>query len=495
MITRPNFHLPIIMPKNHKPIISNVGLTRGLLNSLNIDGKVSYKMIYMLQKDIDPVDFKVGQTVLDVPDLDSIIKMIYNYNNKKPLFDGIETYITLKDIIKDIDDCYDKKLDYTCVLLSVFRPYFLLNLYIGLLIKRNNPNIDIMIGGPHIILSESIRKILHHVNIFEYIMSGDIIPILKKYLASELSPFTEYAPIYGNDFVMPIYYPIELSIFKFMLIKTSRSCPNICSFCPGHVEPFHVVDIKDVISVFEHYNRIIYDNHKTRSFFSVYFNDNTVNFSKKRIMQLTDGLIGIKNKIPIAESYFVFNNLNNDIIKALKMSKFETIFLGLDSFHEDKAELLTQTQHKRHNFLDIIDMFYKTELRILVSFIYGCPGETREHFDYDFEQIKKIKQKYCDSTLFDTRAYPYNHHVNSPMFNEPEKYGITYEYWKEFDYCDSEMNDIVTSIKQYYQCNVSVDEYIYRYLKFSNFCECDKYPTCDNYIERMGYRIEEKLNV
>ena len=479
-----NIHFPVISPESYKVIISNVAKARGVIKKLEIDCHVTYNIFMMHYLDSFTNDFEVGKTVGELQNLNHIVQMINNYKYNKPLLEGITISKGFRKLVKEIDSKYDKKLDYTCVVLSVFRPYVLVNMYIGFLIKRNNPNIDIMIGGIHLELSEHTVNILRYIKVFEYVTNGDFDITLENYLLGKLTPFKEYKLVSDiNDYIMPLYTLVELAIFKFMVIRTARGCPNICSFCPGSHGKFNVMNLDHAIDTFKYYNSIFKKITSEKNKFEILINDNTLNYSRHRIIDLSKRLISIKNNIKISESYHVFRNLDEEIIDDMKLARFTNVFVGIDSFHEDKLKLVMHANNKKEkDFIHLIKKFYENNINLTVSIVYNCPGESREAFNCDLDLMKSLRKQFPDESKFELRLYSYNHNPGAIMYKQPELYGITYEYWNEMDCYDPNLNKFIVQVPKYYFSSISRDEYIYRYKLASDFNRINKYILFDRSI-------------
>jgi radical SAM superfamily enzyme YgiQ (UPF0313 family) len=451
MTIQHKINFPILYEPRYETPLFNVARARGIVKEYDSPSLITYHLIELgpLQDNYLTKVINQGLTVSEAEDLNHIVTLINNYKSKKNLLSDIPITDSFKLKIDKINSYYNKSLDYTCIILSSYKDYMFANIYTGLLIKLNNPNIDIIIGGVNINLSKNIRELIRQFNIFDYVIEGDIEEAIKRYLNGVLLP-NDKVHIDSNRLPIPIYTDLEIRLFKSIIINTSRGCPNLCAFCTGNNPKFRTLSIDYAIDVFRYYN----DKNRRRA--KAYLNDNSVNHSKKRILDLTNSLIEINNQLKIFAEV-TFEHLNEEIILNLFNANMTDLYIGIDGLHPKKQKLLNMTKIP-DNYLDILRELYDTGCTFDLSYIYNTPGETREIFEYEFEKINQIVNMFPDIK----RAYYclryYNHFAGSYMYLNPGEYGIEYEYWEPLD-CDDEINEIVTRIPRYYYCDISKDEY------------------------------------
>lgn len=474
-------HFPIISSERYRPSVLNVARARGVIKKYNMDSfvDVTYRAIVTRHHVNDINVYKVGKTILELQDLDHIVSLINNYKNKRPLLENIPIPSNFKRLIDKVDSYYNKKLDYTCLVLSVFRPFTFITIYIGLLVKLNNPDMDISVGGCHINISKHLSNLLRFTKIFEYVVEGDLEAFLKKYLLDELHKFEDYELYIDlkNDYIMPIYTDLELKLFKYVVFETNRNCPNKCVFCSGGFGNFRTSSVDDIIDTFEYYNTQDID-------FEIVISDCTLNYSSKRTWEIIEGVSRVKNRRRIT-SNLVSKGLDYDILKALRQADFGNLFIGNDTFSSQMNSMFLTEPKINELYLSNLSSAYDLGFYITTSMIYAIPGETEELFNYNFEFMKSIRERFPNKNMFEIRYIPYGHNVGSVMYFEPERFGITYEYWDEIDCYDNKLNSIITQVPRYLYYNVDRDTYISRYKLVSDWSENCSYNAFNRDLDNL----------
>lgn len=445
-----SIHFSLIQSFSYYSKLINVTQARSYLNMSGLKAKLTYQYIEATKIYINSLE--PGQRVSDLPDLDHVVQLINNYYNSRPLLENIPYTEMHKKIFDSIDSYYDKKLDYDCVFFSCYCTFVLAIIYASFVIKKNNPDIDIVVGGIQVDLSKSTTGILKHLDTIDYVVSGDIEVALEKYLKDELkrSDF-----LIGNIDIktleMQQFYSPEVIVDKNLLINTSRSCPFRCSFCSGTIGPLRALPVETVISGIKEYNKWA-DRYYPR----IYFTDNTFNFSKKRIHDICDGLIGINNKIPL-EAYFVYNNIDTDIIKKLAKANFNIIRIGLDAFAPEKRRYAKKNfDITKEEIIEIANAITENGMVNQIFIIFGMPNETPESFNIDFGLAKELRVR------DNVEVFPffYGLSVGSDIYDNPTEYDVTFEYWKTKKCVIPEITDIVNRTPRFYFCNVTPQQYI-----------------------------------
>jgi radical SAM superfamily enzyme YgiQ (UPF0313 family) len=357
--------------------------------------------------------------------------------------------------------------------------------------KRNNPNIDIMVGGSLIELSNHARNLLSVLDIFDYVIKGDIENVIEKYVSDELSKdvhIVEYVDM--KLLSTPIYLLPEIILKPNLYFSFSRGCPNPCSYCPGGHRGLKFLPTSKVLKVFEHYNKILNKVKSEKDKVCMFFTDNTTNFTRKRIENLCDGLIEMKNELK-SDAFFTFRNLNFDILEKLAKSKFSTIKLGIDTYNEKKNHLYhNEIKYTRDDIYPVLDKIKSLKMGLYGKpGIYGMPGETREMFDEELNFLIELYTRYKGVERFVVMPYMYYFIPGTPVYNDPGQWGIIYEYWGSLNCVIPEVNEIAKKTPRYYYCNVSQEEYIYRYTKIREISTTFRCAEVEDYMKRIGHTI------
>lgn len=386
-----------------------------------IDWKCEKDIPFRIQKECKSFhmgEYHYSKSVREMIDFLQVKKLYENFKHSKNLMNGINS--PFPETISQIKFLYNKKLDFDSALFTLFEPYIFYNLLSAFYIKRNNPNIKILLGGPAINDSIAVRNFLSTFEGIE-VKTGNITE-------------KESTPIYDKK-----YNSITNGL---VTLSSSIGCPYNCSFCSSNNTSFDKVDVDkfvnwiDVNQTLDHNKRLL-------------INDPTANFSKDRFNKLLDGMAHIKNRL----TTFVWlegRNVDIDMIDKMRRANITEVFYGTDVFAESlKNKINKKSDNSIEEIIYLFKYFQKNEIQVHTNMIYGFPQETREEFEYNFNAAKKIS-KYARLTHSLFFLLP-----GSPMYKNPEKHGITLEYWedtiakyaifepdkKEIDYRCSIIND------------------------------------------------------
>jgi radical SAM superfamily enzyme YgiQ (UPF0313 family) len=299
-------------------------------------------------------------------------------------------------------------------------------------------------------LSKTTFDIFNNIPEVNFAVSGDLELSLEKYINGTLeSGFAGHVDM--KELEPPIFYTPEIMMESNLLINTSRSCPHRCSFCSGSIGKLRYMKTDKVIETIHNVNKLKrYNPH-------IYFTDNTFNFTRKRVYDICNG---IDNKVPIT-TYLVYDNLNADMIRTMKESNFHTLRLGLDAFAPEKRIQANKSSPiTKDKLFDLANETGKNDLIHQIYLIFGMPNESEESFQIDFD----IAQELSKIHKVEIFTFLYTLSVGSDIYNNPEKHGVTYEYWN-LNCVIPEINEAVNKCPKYYYCSVSQQDYIDRYEK------------------------------
>ena len=455
-----HIHFPIFeYPKKVSPI-SSVTKTRSVIRKNQYDINVTYNLFELKYRWPIRLNKTYVRTVLEITDLDYIIKMINNFKSNKDLLYDINLDKGHMERFDEFRKVYDKQLDFDCVCLGMFTSQFSYMFYIGLLIKQNNPNIDIIVGGSHIIDSNLTVELFEFIKIFDYIIVGDIEEAICLYEENKLTKYKRYNATYDLKKIdIPIYYPNEIINYEHILVETSRGCINKCGFCSNYKDIYRKIPIEIIEKSFLTYN----DYNNTTG---VYIQASSINIHNREFIKIVDMLNRINNRLLI-HSFSTFTEFDISFLDSMYSAGFRKLFFGLDAVHSEKRKMLNIENKIPDNIEEIIEACIEKNIMISIPLIWGFPHETREVFDYEMKYIKDLYDRY-PIKLFVTY---YMHKPGSEIYCDIEKYGIEYIYWDEMKCYDNMLNEIITRVPKLYKCNIPMDEFKCRYdsiLKIDN---------------------------
>lgn len=157
----------------------------------------------------------------------------------------------------------------------------------------------------------------------------------------------------------------------------SRGCPHKCSFClwPEVMYGGHAYRVRDVADVADEMAFLV----ETYGFKTVYFDDDTFNLGKKRILRLTEEIRrrGIRADLAVMARA---DAMDEEMLEALRGVGLVAVKYGLESASPDILERcgkgLDLEAAKR-----TIRYTKSLGVKVHLTFTVGLPGETRETID------------------------------------------------------------------------------------------------------------------
>lgn len=421
-----------------KPFIGMIAHLRRYLENIHINEDIEYKIFtFNSNRNKNNRDSKVsrigeyiyGKTALDIASMRELAILLNNHYNNKPLLEGIDMPDTHRQMANDIIKYYTEnaaRLD--IVMFSVFEPLLFHNLLAALVIKRINPIAKTVFGGVHIQTSKNLPEFLCRIEEVDHVIVGDLSAGTEDLLNDKVGKSIYYTLDKDLDLLHPaIYYPEDIELIKRYSthelpgtwINGVRGCPNRCSFCLTSAVKFRVASVEAVAESIKDIHKICPPELK------IHLSDNTCNYSKQRIHDLTDIVIANNNKMQI-QAFMVFDNLDKDIIRKLKAAKFEHLLLG----YNGQINLLK-------------DLTFN-EIHAILFNVFCEPKETIEAFNSAIKEVIKVQQETKWTYMM---LYTYDHLAGSIDFDRME-----HTYWEPqlFLEKNDEMNEIVTRTPRHY---------------------------------------------
>lgn len=317
-------------------------------------------------------------------------------------------------------------------------------------IKKNNKDIKIILGGPHITSNYNHAM---SFDVFDYGVIGEgevtLVALLNGLYENndlhnisgvvyrdnegncKITSQREYInvldtlpyPAYDLIKDIKLYNPPPSNYKALPIINmiTSRGCPSQCTFCDRNVFGKKYRE-RSAESVF---NEILflYNKYKIKE---IAFVDDTFLINKKRIYKLFDLL----NREGLSFYWTCMSRINNvtyDFLKFIKDNGCWHISFGIESGDENILKTIKKNI-KLDKAKKVIDWCSKLKIKTKGFFIIGHPDET-------IETIEKTINLACRLKLDDIVVTLNTPIPGSPQYNEVEKYGKLDETdWTKFNY-------------------------------------------------------------
>ena len=271
-------------------------------------------------------------------------------------------------------------------------------------IKNDNPNLPIIIGGPHCTILPN--KALQDIPAADISVSGDAEFVIKDIIkaldgSKNLSdiPGIQYKKNkkkikhgkppeniknldsiafpsrhlvdkydYGTVYNLNYYKP------KLTSIVTSRGCPFHCTFCTRDVlfkKQYRVRSVENVLDEFRQIN----DNYR-----SVTIVDDNFLANPKRVHKIMDGIIKENIDLDLYIYGSRVDTAERNLYEKMKKAGVKSIFYGIESGNQDvlnyynKGITLNQIR-------DAVELAHEMGFLVIGSFIFGAPIETKKHLN------------------------------------------------------------------------------------------------------------------
>ncbi len=377
-------------------------------------------------------------------DLEYYLKMYENFKNGRSLLDGI---IGIKhiDTIKDIDKRFNKILSYDYVTLSSYDSFIFFELYAIFTIKRNNPNIKIVVGGNSVINSEPIGRFLAELQGIDYVISGDFENSMELLLTDKLTEGFNMVKRMDLSLLPPPIHTVEDSIRwdGYITLTPSRNCPFNCTYCSTSGLPGFKYVPTDQFTEWVRLNNEMGVAH------SMTFNSPTTNWSERQFEGMLDGLIAIKNGLRIT-AWFRIEKLNENLITKMKKANFIVAYIGIDAVYNQLRKKVNKGTVEVAKIIENLTLLQENKIDVSVGFIRYFPDITPKESYMELLFYRSLKEKFPKIRMYN---YYYIMTAGSPMERYPEKYGIKVKYWLNPNPNLPELDDAISNIKQEYEHN------------------------------------------
>ncbi|MHA1819163.1 MAG: B12-binding domain-containing radical SAM protein [Promethearchaeota archaeon] len=218
-------------------------------------------------------------------------------------------------------------------------------------------------------------------------------------------------PINLNSIPLPARHLIPM-VFNVADVLVNRGCPNKCSFC-SRTRLFPKVRLRPLELIKKELKQIkSYPNYKFVNFY-----DN-INLNRRYFSEFLDLLIDL-DFLPWGAELRV-DAITPDIAQKMKESKCKVVATGIETANKEvlKKNFKIQDPEK---IAENIKLLKDYDINIQAYFVIGLPGDTIESFNNTLEYIKKLPLKPEQDRLefFVLTPYP-----GSDIAENPDKYHI-----------------------------------------------------------------------
>lgn len=203
----------------------------------------------------------------------------------------------------------------------------------------------------------------------------------------------------------------------------SRGCPYKCKFCLWPQVMYHGnrYRTRDVVDVADEMEYLVKEMH----FKSIYFDDDTFNIGKERMLKLCDEIKERKLNIPWAIMARA-DLMNEEILKEMRDAGLFAVKYGVESATQEHLDFIDKDMNIKKTE-EIIRLTKKLGIRTHLTFTFGLPGETRESIQKTIDLALKLDPVTIQFSL----ATPF---PGTVFYKEMKERGsIISENWSEYD--------------------------------------------------------------
>lgn len=312
-------------------------------------------------------------------------------------------------------------------------------------LKKTNPKVITVIGGPHVTF---LAKEVLHERVFDLVVRGEgertFLDIVKHTTnfsqirgisykkGKEIIANPDQILLTGEEIPSPQYSLLPKDAKgKFIIsISCSRGCPYNCLFCSESRFWGQKIRLRSISSVL--HDLMTLKQHFGKTY--IHFSDSNFPRNVKYINELIGAIMRAK-----LDMFFSINLRANEVLlldktvlKKLLKAGFVEILLGIES-GSDKVLERMQKRERYNDMVQALRKLRKAGFPILKTYwMLGFPGETKETLDESYEKLSElITADLCDYAIIKT-FIPY---PGTPPYTHATQYGlkINITNWVDFE--------------------------------------------------------------
>jgi len=203
----------------------------------------------------------------------------------------------------------------------------------------------------------------------------------------------------------------------------SRGCPYGCKFClwPQVMYQGNNYRTRDVVDVINEMEYLV----KEMGFKSIYFDDDTFNCGKERMLRLCNEIKRQKLNVPWAIMARP-DLMSEEILENMKEAGLYAIKYGVESATQELLDNINKNMNLK-NTENIIRFTKMLGIKTHLTFIFGLPGETKESIRRTIDFALRLDPTSIQFSI----ATPF---PGTVFYNEMEQKGcILSKSWSEYD--------------------------------------------------------------
>jgi radical SAM superfamily enzyme YgiQ (UPF0313 family) len=470
----PKIHL-ILMPEYHDPRGQpplGIACLGAYLKNNGVDVTCTdFRLLFRGTYSPIKSKYDYGRTayVYEIPDLPLIISLVKNYKEGKPLLYGFEdvildyikhrsvNYFTVKSSVEEMYAVINRQIKglarHEVVGFSTVFSNLFFTVMLSLLLRRENPGIKIIYGGPQVTLSVNSAKLVLKLGIADVVIPGEgeaaLLRVIRSYEKGK-SPSVEGTIIYdsGNEsfsvkpsnsllnldtlpdpdfsiFQLERYSPLALPLYA------SRGCVFRCRFCTvNKLFPFRYKDPVKVVDCMEHL-------HRRFNTIRFRFTDSALNISREWLEHFAGELI--RRKCNFQWGAFFKPWMSEKLLNKLIESGLYTATFGVETFSDRLLGKMGKGNTNTKDIIKTIELSCSAGIQVYIGLIVGFPGETKADFSKTWKAVLELSERYPQN--FNISPLPFQLMPSSRCFEKYRECGLILKKW------DSKTGRILPEVK------------------------------------------------
>ncbi len=201
-------------------------------------------------------------------------------------------------------------------------------------------------------------------------------------------------------------------------VKTARGCTNSCSFCSQHFIGHRQQSVEYAINHIKYLQKT-YDIHFFR------FGDELFTRDKAWVIRFAERLVEEGINIRYIVHGVRTDNVDGELIEALKRSGCITVFIGFESGSAKMLEVMRKNITVEQN-IAAIRVIRSSGMNVLVQTVIGMPGEDDATVNETIASLSKAGAEPEWVAINYAQAYPgtwlWKHALERGIIPDPEKY-------------------------------------------------------------------------
>lgn len=195
-------------------------------------------------------------------------------------------------------------------------------------------------------------------------------------------------------------------------IITARGCPFKCRFC-SMPQIYNRVRYRKIHKVYEEIY-FLYNKYNMRKF---YIADDTFTLSRERVIEFCKLLINDKRKVEWT-CVTRADRIDEELLQYMKSAGCREISCGIESANTDIQLLIGKNLNIGQIKKNLL-IAKKIGIRVRCSFIFGLPGETKNHIRNSIDFMKDLMPN-------EIQIYPYVPYNGTEFMEDFNRYKINY---------------------------------------------------------------------